>query len=81
MIFSKVPAALAADGEPIGIPVATNQFDYEAELVIVIVGRAMCKWKRLYATSPDTRSAMMSRRAIYKCGSANGYWTRYPLVA
>lgn len=40
VIFNKFPSALAADGEPIAIPSATRQMDYEAELVIVMGYRA-----------------------------------------
>ncbi len=36
VIFNKFPSALAADGQPIAIPPATQQMDYEAELVIVM---------------------------------------------
>lgn len=36
VIFNKFPSALAADDEPIAIPPATQQMDYEAELVIVM---------------------------------------------
>lgn len=40
VIFNKFPTALASDGEPIMIPVAAQQMDYEAELVIVVGDRA-----------------------------------------
>lgn len=40
VIFNKFPSSLAADGEPIAIPPATQQLDYEAELVMVIGRRA-----------------------------------------
>lgn len=36
VIFNKFPSTLAADGQPIAIPAATQQMDYEAELVIVM---------------------------------------------
>jgi 2-keto-4-pentenoate hydratase/2-oxohepta-3-ene-1,7-dioic acid hydratase in catechol pathway len=39
VIFNKFPTALRADGEPIALPKASSQVDYEAELVVVI-GRA-----------------------------------------
>ncbi len=40
VMFNKFPSALAADREPIAIPPATQQLDYEAELVMVIGRRA-----------------------------------------
>lgn len=36
VIFNKFPTALRADGEPIALPKASSQVDYEAELVVVI---------------------------------------------
>ena len=36
VLFNKFPSAVAADGQPIVLPAASSEVDYEAELVVVI---------------------------------------------
>jgi len=40
VVFNKFPTCLRADGEPIELPQASTEVDYEAELVVVVGSRA-----------------------------------------
>jgi 2-keto-4-pentenoate hydratase/2-oxohepta-3-ene-1,7-dioic acid hydratase in catechol pathway len=75
VIFSKFPTAVLADGQPIVIPPASQQVDYEAELVVVIGrgGRNIARAVALGHVAAYCCGNDVSARD-WQLGKAGGQW-------